>query len=313
MRRVSRSSTLLVAVATLAPTILVGAQAADPPLDRWLLPLRTRVPPGVEVDLDLSGGDAFPDGGAAVAPGDVVAAAVRLGGRREALPEGRLRGRALRFRVPMRRPGIATVRVELAARTRALDSAAVRHYLQAVGAPDSVWRAYLVEPYPRRWRERSAAQATTFVRVASGARPLPAADASWRAAWHAAARAGDGGGGEPPSDTPPPTLELLPEADPTGVRAGDTLVVRALRRGVAVAGLTVTLAGGDGGTRVRKALLPGSGARRTDAEGRVRLVLPSPGRWLLRATDLRRPTRDPARDAALDWASEVATVTLSVR
>ena len=46
---------------------------------------------------------------------------------------------------------------------------------------------------------------------------------------------------------------------------------------------------------------------RTDAAGRATIALPSAGRWLLRATVLRR-----AGDAALDWESEFATLSVAV-
>jgi hypothetical protein len=92
--------------------------------------------------------------------------------------------------------------------------------------------------------------------------------------------------------------------------------VRALRRRAPISALAVGLVAGDGGAAhdpardvVRKTV-GGRAVRRTDVEGRVRLVLPRAGRWLLRATDLRRPAPG---DGALDWESDEATVTLSVR
>jgi hypothetical protein len=277
--------------------LLLATASATLADDTWLLPLRSRVPPGVEVAFDLTTGPRFPMNGSAVAPERIATARLRLAGRSETLPAGRPGDRALRFQLPLRRAGIATVQVALAARERTLDSAGVRDHLAAVAAPDSVWRAYLVQPYPRRWRERHARHVTTFVRVASGARPLPAGDRSWREPTGAA-------------------LELVPEVDPTGLRAGDTLVVRALRRRAPISALAVGLVAGDGGAAhdpardvVRKTV-GGPAVRRTDVEGRVRLVLPRAGRWLLRATDLRRPAPG---DGALDWESDEATVTLSVR
>jgi hypothetical protein len=64
----------------------------------------------------------------------------------------------------------------------------------------------------------------------------------------------------------------------------------------------VGVMGGDGtrgtrGTRVR-----------TDAAGRATVPLPRAGRWLLRATLLRR-----AGDPALDWESDFATLVVAVR
>jgi hypothetical protein len=268
-----------VAACTAALALAAGAAAAH---DTWLVPGRASLPPGVDATFALTSGGAYPALESAIAPERVVAARVRLGGRTAALPAPTKGARALRFRVPLRQPGVATVWVSLAPRTLTLDSAAVMHYLDEIAAPDSVRLAYLRQlPVDgrRRWRERYAKHAVAHVLVSSPLRPRPPADSSW--ARPAGLR-----------------LELLPLRDPTALRAGDTLAVRLLRRGAPLAEAAVSAAGPDG-----RALA----ARRTDEEGTVAFVLPSAGRWLLRTTDVRRAERGG------DWASDFATLTVAVK
>ena len=248
--------------------------------DTWLLPSRASVPPGQEVAFDLTSGMAFPAAGSAIAADRVAAARLRLGGVETALAAPRAATRALRFRVPLRQPGVATVWVDLAPRTLTLGAAEVAAYLAEIGAPDSVRAAYEAAPVgARRFRERYAKHAKTVVRVASPQRALPPDDSSWHVPTAQA-------------------LELLPERDPTTLRAGDTLRVRLLRAGASVPYHTVTAVdvAAPRGTRVR-----------TDAAGRAAVVLPRPGRWMLRATLLRR-----AAEPGLDWESDFATFVVAV-
>jgi uncharacterized GH25 family protein len=71
-------------------------------------------------------------------------------------------------------------------------------------------------------------------------------------------------------------LELVPEVDPTALRAGDTLRVRLLGAGgVPEAGAPVAL--------VRPGAAPGGLAARTDALGRAAFRVPAAGPWMVRA------------------------------
>jgi len=250
--------------------------------DTWLLPTRGTVPPGLSVVFDLTSGMAFPTNATAIEPARVGAARLRLGGRTETLPAPTKGARSLRYDVFLRQPGIATLWVELAPRTLELDEAEVRDYLAEIGAADSVRYRYLSQPIPRRWRERYAKHATTYVRVASPVRPLPVHDSSWATPTGMA-------------------YELVPERDPTALHAGDMLVVRLVRRGAPVAGGTVGLTGP--GATGSDALL-----RRTGADGRAAFVVPRSGRWLVRATDIRH-----ASSPDLDWETDFATLTVVVR
>ena len=279
MRRpVARAAVALAALA-LAPFAAALAH------DTWLLPLRAVVPPGTELLLDLTSGMRFPANETAVRSDRVALARVRLGGAVEAVPAPRGAPHSLRFRAPLRRPGVATLWVDLAPRELSLDSAQVEEYLAEVGAPDSVRVAYLRQ-FPaggvRRWRERYGKHAKAVVRVTSPQRPAPPADSSW---------------GVPAGQA----LELVPEVDPTALRPGDVLRVRVLGPGGApVPSVAVGLVGA--GTR-------GTGlVARTGADGRAEFRLPGAGRWMLRATVLRR-----AAGPDLDWESDFATLTGATR
>lgn len=267
---------VLTAVATLAIVAVADAH------DTWLLPTRATVPPGLSVALDLTSGMGFPASESPIDPARVRAARLRLAGRTTALPAPGKGAKSLRYDVFLARPGVATVWAELAPRELALEPKDVEGYLTEIGAPDSVRYRYMAQPIPRHWRERYVKHAVTYVRVASPVRPVPKGDSSWAA----------------------PTgmrFELVPERDPTALRAGDLLVVRLVRDGAPAIGEMVALTGP--GAEGARAML-----RHTDEHGRAAYVVPRSGRWLVRATQLRH-----AASPDLDWESDFATLTFAVR
>jgi hypothetical protein len=95
-------------------------------------------------------------------------------------------------------------------------------------------------------------------------------------------------------------IELIPERDPTTLRAGESLGLRLLYHGAPLEGALVNAYGEANPNR------PVQG--RTDAMGRVTLALPDGGMWLLNATHLR-PSRDNTRAS---WASVWASVTFHI-
>lgn len=96
------------------------------------------------------------------------------------------------------------------------------------------------------------------------------------------------------------TLELLPEKNPYLLAAGGELPVRLLYEQKALAGaLVVALPWDSPDAKV---------SGRTDRKGRVRLRLPSRGRWLIKAVHIV-----PATDAAqADWQSLWASLTFEI-
>ncbi len=242
--------------------------------DTWLLPSSLRVPVGRAITLDLTSGMAFPADDFAIVPSRVVRADVRLGGTSRALAAPRRAPLALRYRWKPARAGIATIAVELAPKTLVLTPSQVAEYLDEIGAPPALRAAWDSVAAPKQWHEAYTKHALTFVRVGT-----PIRDSSWATPM----RLG---------------LELVPERDPTSLRAGDTLTFRVLRGDHPLADFAVGArpAGASAATLVR-----------TDGAGRARVALPASGLWLLAATDLRRSTR-----RGLEWESDFTTLTLAV-
>jgi uncharacterized GH25 family protein len=93
-------------------------------------------------------------------------------------------------------------------------------------------------------------------------------------------------------------LELVPERDPTALRAGDTLIVRVLRKGVPLAGFSV---GAIREGRSKATFFT------TDAAGRAGVIVDADGRWLLNGTSLRH-----TKSGSTVWESDFVTATVHV-
>lgn len=243
--------------------------------DTWLAPNNAAVPVGSTVLLDLTSGMAFPALEFAVKPERVVKARVRLGGATSVLGKRKAGPQSLRVTARLAQAGVATLWIELAPKALELTPDKVAEYLDEIGASPEIRRAWEEGGAGRRWREVYTKHAKTYVRVGE-----PATERSWA---------------EPCGMN----LEILPEADPTALHAGDALPVRVLREGKPFAGFPVGLvhAGEAHGL-----------LQTTDAEGRTTFRLERSGRWLLRGTDLRR-----SKKPATEWESDFATLVLEVR
>ena len=260
----------------IAIVALVAAALAIPATahDTWLLPRHGAVKAGRSVDFAMTSGMAFPKDESAIDPDRVARGGVRLGGVTEDFDARREGRRALRLSADLERPGIATVWIELKPRSIELTADQVAHYVEEIGAGPAVLTRWESMPEPRRWREAYRKHAKSFVRVGE-----PGADRSWAE----------------PVGSP---LELVPERDPTALRAGDDLPLKLLRGGAPAAGASVALQR-EGEQRAV--------TRTTDAEGRVAFPLPRGGWYLVRSTDLR-----PAAGGDLDWEADFATLTVEV-
>lgn len=137
----------------------------------------------------------------------------------------------------------------------------VRLYLDEVQAPPAVraaWAAMQSRGLP--WRERYTKHARIEL---PGSLP---AQASPRAASESGM-----------------AMDMLIQSAPAGLRAGAEIVVQVQRNGQALPGLALQL---------RSELSPIGLWTQTDAQGRVHLRPPLPGRWLLRGTELTAPVGD---------------------
>ena len=263
-----KRTSIIVAAATLLATAALAH-------DTWLLPRTFRAPARVRVEMELTSGMAFPKNETAIDPERIERSGMRLGADTVPLTIGARGKDSLRLAATPLADGIATLWVELRPRTLELTPAQVEEYLAEIGAPPEVRKRYEAMPAPRRWRETYRKHAKTFVRVGE-----TAGDPLWRFP------VGLG-------------FELVPQADPTALRAGQQLGVTLLRGGKPAAAMSISL--------VREGSAEAI-ARTTDAAGNAEFPLAKAGRYLLRATDLRA-----ADGKEVDWESDFTTLTVMVQ
>lgn len=251
-------------------TVLGLAVRADAH-DTWLLPDDFH-PRGPRVVLRMTSGMEFPKLDVAVKPDRIARSGVRSGGQAADLALGEAAGGALELVAPLAREGVAVAWAESRPRTIDLKPEQVPHYLEEVGARETlgpVWEA-----------AGSPAVQESYVKLAKAyLRRGREADASWRAPVGLA-------------------LELVPEADPTTLRRGDRLSVVLLWQGKPLAGLSVSAARG-GAAR--------TAAGKTAADGRFTVDLDQAGPWMLRAT---RVVAGPG--GAAQWEGTFTTMTFEV-
>ena len=241
--------------------------------DTWILPAQFRIEPGQTLRLDLTSAMDFPNPETPVKPDRLTEAKVRLAGLTLPLaPTPEVKFLALSSRLD--KPGIAVAWVAGRERSLQLTPNEVAHYLEEVGAADTIgqqWRKAGQKP----WRETYAKRAKSFVRVGQGD-----GDDSWK---------------QPVGLD----LEIVPESDPTSLSVGDTFGLRLLWRGRPLPGLAV---GAVSAAPAKPAVAT------TDAEGRVSFVLSKAGTWLVRATRIVASETRPG-----EWDSVFTTLTLEAR
>ena len=271
----SRSARARVRVGIASALLLGLTSGAARAHDTWLLPASSQAKPGNSLRLEMTSGMAFPKRESPIKPDRIASQGVRLGGRRLPFDDPRVNKKELILTATLDRPGVATFWLDLHPRTLELTAEDVEHYFEEIGASAAVRERWQSAPEPRRWRESYTKHVKTFVRVGT-----PGSDRSW-------------------SEPVGSAFELVPERDPTGLRAGDELVVRLLRNGAPAAGVTVGLLRA-GETK--------SVDRPTGDDGRVTFTIGAAGWYLLRSTDLR-----PASGPDLDWESDFATLTFEAQ
>jgi hypothetical protein len=252
--------------------LLFGVLAASPAgaHDTWLLPRPPAAAGSLEFELTSAG--SFPAPESAVAADRIARSGVRLAGRTEPLQAAGKSAKALRLRARAEGEGISAAWVETHPRTLTLKADELAHYLEEIGAGDSIGAEWKRSGLAA-WRESYVKLAKALVRVGA-ARDDP----SW---------------GEPVGLE----LELVPERDPTSLRPGESLSLRLIFRGRPLPDLAVGAVGGGQSLPLQK----------TDAEGRVSFALAGSGPWLVRATRLERASRADA-----DWRSWFATLTFVI-
>ena len=253
---------------------VAGAGAAAQ--EARLQPERFAATPGATLFVDLTAADGSAGAETPITAEDVARTVARVGGAALVWAAPVANERALRWPVTVTRPGVAVLGVELKPRLVELHPGKIEAYVRAVHAGDEWRESWAAVPEPRRWREVGVQHAKTFLRVGE-----PAGD---ERAW-----------AEPVGLA----LEIVPERDPTTLRAGETLPVRVLRGGKPAAGFVLAFVSADE-TREHVAV--------TDGEGQASAPLDAPGVWWVRGTDLRRVTA-----ADREWESAATTMVVEVR
>ena len=242
--------------------------------DTWVIADQMRVAPTTSVTLDLTSGVDFPNLDVAPKPENVPNASCRLGGRTFEVTKKLAAPNSLQFKTELAHTGVATVWIKLPSRALELKPEQVKMFNEEVNAPEALQKEYDEMPEPKRWRGTSTKHPKTFVRVGDAK-----GDTSWK---------------EPVGLF----LEIIPERDPTTLRAGEDLPVRVIRDGAPFAGFSLSaVTAGDKEGETQK----------TDEAGRATFKLNRPGRWLLKGVEARK-----SAEPGLNFEAKSATITLEV-
>lgn len=244
---------------------LLAACGAAGAHDTWL-----RVEPSApsQLVLALGTGEHYPTMQTPIQRDELARQGCRNADGVRPLRPGRSTGSALLLAVP-RSAGPMSCWVQTEPLDIELQPAFVERYLDEIAAAEPLRQAWARQQAAGKpWRERYAKHARIVLDGAAGAP-------------------------QPSSAAPDMALDLRIETPPPW-RAGDTVKVRVLRDGRALAELPL---------QWLNATLPRGLWTRTDAEGRAELKLPAAGEWLLRGTDLRQTDA-----AAGTWDSRFLTL-----
>ena len=241
--------------------------------DTWLIPDRFRISPGEPVTFDITSGMEFPKLDVGPKRERIQAVVCRLAGRTVDLNDFEAGPNSLRIKGVLSNPGIAAIWVKSPPREIELKAEEVQHYLDEIDAPATLRKQWADTKEPKRWRESYSKRSKTFVRVGDKA------DTSW-------------------SEPVGLFLEIVPEKDPTTLKAGEDFPVRVLKDGKPFADFSLGIVA-EGETK--------GSIKKTDAAGKVSFRLDKSGRWLLRGTDVRKSAKQD-----IDWESDFTTLTVQV-
>jgi hypothetical protein len=243
----------------------------------WLKPERFKATPGATLRFQIVTAEGFfadetipiaaPNYGVKVRLGqDLIAAALVDKDRDQA-----------RFSVTLIRPGHAAIAGELEPIFLEKSAEEIEARLREVHAGEALREAWGRQAPETPWREHVMRYVKIFVRVGEPS----VATADWSQALGA-------------------PLEIIPEQDPTKLRAGDRLSVRALREGAPLPNFALDFKTADDSR---------DHVMFTDLAGRAEITLDAAGLWLIYGTDLRLAQK-PQKDET--WVSTFASLALEV-
>ena len=242
--------------------------------DTWLAPREFNITRRSQVLFDLTSGMSFPILETSIKPDRIDAASCRLNNKVMKLLKPVSGSKSLMFPGKFEDDGTVTCWIDLKPRQLELNERQVAEYFEEIDPSQAVRDAWKNMKSPRRWRESYVKHAKTLAYVGTSGD-----DQSW---------------GEPVGTA----FELVPEKNPFGLKAGDELPIRVLKKGQPITQLRVNivLAGQKQGE-----------FQTTDGEGRVSFLIKRAGRYLIRATELR-----PATKPDLEWESDFTTLTIEI-
>ncbi len=289
---VRRRSRTLAWATIVASGLLVASGSVLIAHDFWLVPDAFSITPRGRIAARGQTSSLFPTSLSAVTPDRIVEARVVTAASDVKVSDVSVAGTSLRLGHQPAASGQHVIGVQLAPRSVRESPASFRRYLDLEGAPEArlrYEREGLLPPIGGdSLTRRYAKYAKSFVEVGTGARAFD------RVLGH--------------------PLEIVPQSDPSRLRAGDTLRVRLVLLGKPAAGAKVHAGFVVPGPRT---LTDTAAARHTAAEdlsaetdsgGVARIVVRRPGLWNIRTIQIV-----PAEKASgADWDVHWATIVFSV-
>lgn len=240
--------------------------------ETWLLPGSFRIVANETVRFDLTSGMEFPLNDTAIKAERVERARYRLNNKWSNAITTSPSESSLVLEAKPESPGVATVAVELKPKEIELSDALVEEYFEEIDASQGIRSAWDKLKGNMPWKELYSKHAKTFIAVGNVGN-----DTSWNS----------------PAGL---KLELVPQSDPFGLKAGSEFEVILLRDGKPLADFPVGLILESQTERV---------FAKTNDRGMARFKLSKAGKALLCTVDLRLKTDNT-------WESDFSTLTFHV-
>lgn len=237
-------------LALMLTTAMVSVSFAH---DTWIVCTPPAIKSGATVSLHVTSGMAFPAYDTAPEAERIKSCEWRIGGRQGSLSEFKKGPKSLVVSGRVTTDGVAVLYAEFEPKEIDLTPAEVDEYMDEIGAPEGVRRAWK-DSGDDTFHETYRKHAKTYLRVGES---------------------GDAEGCLGPVGF---NIDFLLERDPTTLKVGDTLIVKVIRGGDELEGFSVGAVRANG-----KATL-----ERTSKSGKVSIGIDAPGWWMVRGTELRR-------------------------
>jgi uncharacterized GH25 family protein len=241
--------TFIVAAALVVASASVGAAH-----DTWIMCLPPHIAGGGLVSLHVTSGSAFPKFETAPESDRIAKCEWRMGDHRGSLDLLSEEKDNLKVSGRVNTAGVAVIYAEFRPQEVDLDSREVPAYMDEIGAPESVRRAWKDAGTGATFHETYTKHAKTYLRVGDS---------------------GDAKGSLGPVGF---NIDFLPDRDPTSLKVGDTLTIKVIRGGMEMESFAVGTVSGHAKTTLQ----------RTSKAGMVAIAIDAPGWWLVRGTELRR-------------------------